>query len=149
MGYDGWNDLQFTFQYSQNPSVFVTTPQVGGTCLHFAETNDAVVSHKWWVLNEQRKAFALIVWLGQSRIPHIWELNIVPSSYDNRASDLYQLSGVAWRGILHALMRPLNIAMLIIYCVLECREDLTNQLSGAWRPSAAKWWRWIMIIRVV
>jgi dTDP-4-amino-4,6-dideoxygalactose transaminase len=55
-------------------------------------------------LNEQQQAFAWIVWLGQNRDREKWQLNTGPGGYNNRPSDLQQLSGVAQMRVLHGLM---------------------------------------------
>jgi len=94
MGNDEQTEMQLKFQDSPNPSVFVTTPKVGGTGLNLTAANHAVITQKFWVLNEQRQAFAQVVRLGQNRVPHRWLLNTGPNGYDNRASDLHQL----WSG---------------------------------------------------
>jgi len=95
MGNDECKEMQLKFQDSPNPSVFVITPKVGGTGLDLTAVNHAVIPQKFWVLNEQRQAFTRVVRLGQNRVPHTWLLNTGPNGYDNRASDLHQLSGVA------------------------------------------------------
>jgi len=105
------------------------TPKVGGTGLNLTAANHAVVTQKFWVLNEQWQAFAREVRLGQNRVPHTWLPNTGPGSYDNRASDLHQLSGVAQMRVLHGLMSRLNITMSMIYWILESREDHTKQLT--------------------
>jgi len=51
-----------------------------------------------------------------------------PSGYDNRASDLHQLSTVAQMRVLHGLISRQNIMTSKIYWILECREDHTKQL---------------------
>jgi len=58
----------------------------------------------------------------------MWLLNTRPSGYDNRASDLHQLSGLAQMKVLHGLMSRPSITISMIYQILECREDLTKQL---------------------
>jgi SNF2 family DNA or RNA helicase len=50
--------MQLKFQDSRNPSVFITTLKGGGTGLNLTAANDAVITPKFWVLNEQRQAFA-------------------------------------------------------------------------------------------
>jgi len=129
MGNDERTEMQLKFQDSPNPSVFVTTPKVGGTRLDLTAANHAVITQKFWVLNEQRQAFARVVRLGQNRVPHTWLLNTGPSGYDNRASDLHQLSGVAQMKVLRGLMSRPNITTSMIYPILECREDHTKQLT--------------------
>jgi hypothetical protein len=104
MGNDERTEMQLKFQDSPNPSVFVTTPKVCGTGLNLRVANHAVITQKFWVLNEQRQAFAWVVQLGQNRVPHTWLLNTEPNGYDNRASDLHQLSGVARMRVLQGLM---------------------------------------------
>jgi hypothetical protein len=129
MGNDERTEMQLKFQDSPNPSVFVTTPKVGGTGLNLTAANHAVITQKFWVLNEQRQAFARVARLGQNRVPHTWLLNTGPGGYDNRASDLHQLSGVAQMRVLHDLMSRPNITTSMIYRILECREDHTKQLT--------------------
>jgi len=129
MGNDERTEMQLRFQDSHNPSVFVTTPKVGGTGLNLTAANHAVITQKFWVLNEQREAFARVVRLGQNRVPHTWLLNTGPGGYDNRVSDLHQLSGVAQMRVLHGLMSQPNITTSMIYRILESREDHTKQLK--------------------
>jgi len=128
MGNDERTEMQLKFQDSPNPSVFVTTPKVGGTGPNLTAANHAVITQKFWVLNEQRQAFAWVVRLGQNRVPHTWLLNTGPGGYDNRESDLHQLSGVAQMRVLHGLTSRPNITTSMIYRILECREDHTKQL---------------------
>ena len=52
MGNDEPTEMQLKFQDSPNPSVFVTTPKVGGTGLNLTAANHAVITQKFWVLNE-------------------------------------------------------------------------------------------------
>jgi hypothetical protein len=118
---DEHTDMQLKFQESPNPSVFVTTPKVGGIGLNLTAPNHAVITQKFWVLNEQRQAFAWVVQLGQNRVPHTWLLNTASNGYDNRASDLHQLSGVSQMKVLHGLMNQPNITTTMIYQILECR----------------------------
>jgi len=137
MGNDERTEMQLKSQHSPNPSLFITTPTVGGTGLNLTAASHAVITQKFWVLNEQRQAFARVVRLGQNRVPHTWLLNTGPSGYDNRASDLHQLSGVAQMKVLHSLTSRLNITTSMIYQILECREDHTKQLTeqGDFVPS--------------
>jgi len=53
MGNDERTEMQLKFQDSPNPSVFVTTPKVGGTGLNLTAVNHVVITQKFWVLNEQ------------------------------------------------------------------------------------------------
>jgi len=66
MGNHERTEMQLKFQDSPNPSVFVTTPKVGGTGLNLTAANHAVITQKFWVLNEQRQEFAQVVRLGQT-----------------------------------------------------------------------------------
>ena len=104
MGNDECTEMQVKFQDLPNPSVFVTTPKVGGTGLNLTAAHQAVITQKIWVLNEQSQTFARVVRLGQNRVPHTWRLNTGPGGYENRASDLHQLSAVAQMGVRHGLM---------------------------------------------
>jgi hypothetical protein len=52
MGNDERTEMQLKFQDSPNPSVFVTTPKVGGTGLKLTAANHAVITQNFWVLNE-------------------------------------------------------------------------------------------------
>jgi len=70
MGNDERTEMPLKFQNSPNPSVFVTTPQVGGTGLNLTAADHAVMTQKFWALNEQQQAFAQVVRLGQNRVPH-------------------------------------------------------------------------------
>jgi len=137
MGNNERTEMQLKFQDSPNPSVFVTTPKVGGTGLNLTAANHAVITQKFWVLNEQRQAFARVVRHGQNRVPHTWLLNTGPNGYDTRVSDLHQLSGVAQMRVLHGLMNRPNITMTMIYRILECRQDHTKRLTdhGDFVPS--------------
>ena len=94
MGNDERTEMQLKFQDLQNPSVFITTPKVGGTGLNLTAANQAVITQKFWVLNEQRQAFARFLRLGHNWVPHPWLLNTGPGGYNNHASDLHQLSKV-------------------------------------------------------
>jgi hypothetical protein len=130
MGNDERTEMQLKFQDSRNPSVFVTTPKVGGTGQNLTAANHAVITQKFWVLNEQRQAFARVVRLGQNRVLHTWLLNTGPGGYDNRASDLHQLSGPAQMKVLHGLMSRPNITTSMIYWILVSREDHTKRLTA-------------------
>jgi len=127
MGNDEWTEMQRKFKDLPNPSVFVTTPRVGGTGLDLTVANHAVMTQKFWDLNEQQQEFAQVVRLGQNRVPHTWLLNTEPIGYDNRASDLHQLSGVAPMTVLHGLMSQPNITTTTIYRFLEYRQDNMKQ----------------------
>jgi len=128
MGNDECTEMQLQFQDSPNPSVFVNTPKVGGTGLNLSVANHAVITQKFWVLNEQRQTFARVVRLWETRVPNTWLFNIGPSGYDNNASDLHQLSEGAQMKVLHGLMSRLNITTSMIYRILECREHHTKRL---------------------
>jgi len=130
MGNDERTEMQLKFEDSPIPSVFVTTPTAGRTGLNLTAANHAVITQKFRVLNEQYQVFARVVRLGQNRVPHTWRLNTGPSGSDNRASDLHRLSGVAQMRVLHGLMSRPNITTLMIYRILESREDHTKQLAG-------------------
>jgi len=52
MDNDERSEMQIRFQDSCNPSVFITTPKVGGTGLNLVAANHAVMTQKFWVLNE-------------------------------------------------------------------------------------------------
>jgi SNF2 family DNA or RNA helicase len=69
MGNNECTEMQFKFQDSPNPSVCLTTPKVGGTGLNLTAANHAVITQKFWVLNEQHQAFAWVVRLGQNGVP--------------------------------------------------------------------------------
>jgi hypothetical protein len=118
MGIDERTEMQLKFQDSPNPSVFVTTPKVGGTGLNLTAANHAVMTQKLWVLHEQHRAFARVVRLVQNIFPQTWLLNAEPNGYDNRPSDLHQLSGVAQMRVLHGLVSRPNITTTIIYRIL-------------------------------
>jgi hypothetical protein len=128
MGNDELTEMQLKFQDSPNPSVFRTTPKVGGTGLNLTSANHVVITQKFWILNEQRQSFAHVVWLGQNRVPQACLLNPDPGGYDNRTSDLHQHSGVVQMPVQHGLMSRPNIMMSMIYQILEAHEDCTMRL---------------------
>jgi hypothetical protein len=129
MGNDERTEMQLKFQDSQNPSVFVTTPKVGGTSLNRTAANHAVITQKLWVLNKQRQAFAQVVRLGQTRSRHTWLLNTGPGGYDNCPSDLHQPSRVAQISVLQGSMSRQNITTTMIYRILDSREGHTKWLT--------------------
>jgi hypothetical protein len=104
VGHNERTEMQLKFQDLPNPSVFITTLKVGGMGLNLTAANHAVITLNFWVLNKQHQAFAQVVRLGQNRVPQTWQLNTGPSGYDNRASDLHRISGLANMGVLHGLM---------------------------------------------
>jgi hypothetical protein len=61
MGNDERTDMQLTFQHSSNPSVFVTTPTVGGTGVNLTAEKHVVIAQKFRVLNDHWQAFAPIL----------------------------------------------------------------------------------------
>ena len=126
MGNDEQTEMQLIFQDSQNPSVYVTTPKVGGMGPNLTAAIHAVITQMIWVLNEQQQAYARVVRLGQNRVPHTWLLNTGPCGYDNCASDLHQHSGVAQMRVLHGPMSQLNITMMMIFWIVESCEYHTN-----------------------
>jgi len=127
MGNDVHTEMLIKFQDSPNSSVFVTTPNVGMTGLNSTAANDAVITQKFWVLNKQGQAFARVVRLGQNRVPQTCLWNTGPSGYNNRVSDLHQLSRVAQMRVLQGLMSQPNITMTMIYWILECQQDQMKQ----------------------
>jgi len=129
MGNDEYTEMQLKFQDSRNPSVSITRPKVGGTGLNLTAANHAVISQKFWVLNEQRQAFARVVRLGQNRVPYTWFLNTGPGGYNNCASDLLKHSGVAQMRVLHGLVSRPNIKTSMIYRILVARGDHTKGLT--------------------
>jgi len=129
MGYDERTEMQLKFQDSRHLSVFITTPNVGGTELNLTAANHPVITQKFWVFNEQWQAFAWVVWIGQNRVPHTWLLNTGPGGYDNPASDLHQKSGVAQMRVLHGLMSQPNITTSMIYRILEARKAHMKRLT--------------------
>jgi len=122
-------EMPLKFRDSPNPSVFVTTPKVGGTGLNVTAAKHLVIKQKFWVLNEQHQAYAQVVQLGQNRVPHTWVLNTGPSGYVDRASDLHQLSGVAQMQVLHGLMSRPNITTSMTSQILEYHADHTKQCT--------------------
>jgi len=128
MGNDERPDLLLKLKDSPNPSGFITTPKVGGMGLNLTVATNAVITQKFWVLNEQRKAFAKVVWLRQNRFPHTWLLNTGSSGYDNRVRCQHQLSGVVQMRVLHGLVNRRNIITLMIYGVLAWQEDYMKQV---------------------
>jgi len=129
MGNNERTEMQLKFQNSRYPSVFITPPKVGGTGLNLSAANHAVITQKFWVLNEQWQAFARVVRLGQNPVPHTWLQNTGPGSYDNRTSELHKHPGVAQMSFLQGLMSRANIMTSMIYQILAAREDHTKWLT--------------------
>jgi len=69
MGNDEHMEMQLKFNESPNPSMLSTTPKLSGTGLNLTAPNHAVMTQKFWVMNEQRQAFARVVRLGHNRVP--------------------------------------------------------------------------------
>jgi hypothetical protein len=130
MGNEKRTEMQLKLQDSRNPSVFITTLKAGGTGLNLTAANHAVITHKFWVLNKQRQAFARVIWLGQNPVPHAWLRYMGSGVYDHRASDLHRHSGVVQIRVLHDLMRRPNITTSMIYQILEAREDHSKRLTA-------------------
>ena len=122
IGNDEPTQMQLKFQDSRNSSVFMTKSNVGGTGLNLTAGSHAVITQKFRVLNEQWQAFARVVGLGQNRVPHIWLLNTGPGGYDNCATHLHQLLGVAQMSVLHGLLSRPNIMTTMICRILESRQ---------------------------
>jgi len=129
MGNNERTQMQLKFQDSPNPSVFITTPKVGGTDLNLTAANHIVITQNFCILNEQLQAFAQVVRLGQNRVPHRWSMNTGPGVYDDRASNLHKHSGVAQMRVLHGLMSRPNIRTSMIYRILETNEDHTKWVT--------------------
>ena len=129
MGNAEGTEMQFKFQDSRNLSVFITTQKLGRTGLNLTPANDAVITRKFWVLNEPWQKFARVVWLGHNRVPHTCLLNSGPCGYDNHPSDLHQLSGVAKMNVLHRLMSQRNIMTSRVNDILDSVEDDTKALT--------------------
>jgi SNF2 family DNA or RNA helicase len=61
MGNNEHTKMQLKFQDSPNPSVFVTTHNVSGIGLNLTAANQAVITQKFRILNEQRQAFSWVI----------------------------------------------------------------------------------------
>jgi len=118
MGNNEHTEIPLKFHNSPNASVFVTILKVGGIGPNLTAANHAVIPQKFWVVNKQWQAFTRILWLGQNRVPHTWLLNTGPGGYDNCASNLYQLSGLAQLKVLHGFMSRPHIMTSMIYRIL-------------------------------
>jgi hypothetical protein len=129
MGNDEHTEMQLQFQASPNPSVFVTTPKVGGRGLNFTAVDHPVGTQMIWIFNEQLSAFARVVLPWQKRVPHTLLLNTGPNGYDNTVSDLHELSGVALMRVQHGLISGPNITTTMIYRNLQARQNYIKQLT--------------------
>jgi len=116
-------------QDSPYPSVFVSRPNVHWTGLNLTAANHVVIIQKCRGLNEQHQLFALVVWLGQNRLPHTGMMRLVPYGYSNSASHLDQHSGVVPMRVLQTMICWPNITMSRICWVLEYRKDHTQHLK--------------------
>jgi hypothetical protein len=97
-------DIQLKFQEMRNLSVFIPTPTVGGIGMNHTTPNHAVITEKFWVLNELQQAFAQVIQLAQNRVPHTWLLYMGTSGFNYGLSDDHQHSGVAEMRVLHGRM---------------------------------------------
>jgi hypothetical protein len=129
LGNDEWAEMHLKFQDLRNPSVFVTTPNVGRTGLNITATHHVVIPQKFGVSNKQLLAFARVVWLVENRVPHTWLLDMGSGGYNYRTCDLCQYIGVAQMSVLHGLMSQPKIMTSIIYHILESRKDHTMRLT--------------------
>lgn len=73
MGNDMHTAMQLPVPDSPNPSLFMTTPKVGGKGRKLTAANHAVLTQMFWVFNEQRQAFAWVVWQWQNGVPLTWQ----------------------------------------------------------------------------
>jgi hypothetical protein len=112
-------DKQLWFQDSRNPSIFITTPKIGSTGLNLTAANHAVITQRFWVLNEQQQAFAQVVQFGQNCVLHTWLLHTGPDSYDDQVSELHQRSEVAKMRVRHGLMNHPDIMIDMIYLTVK------------------------------
>lgn len=73
--------------------------------LHLTAANYVVITHNFWILNDQLKAFAFVVRIGGYKVCHP-SLQIADSAgYTNHPSNLHQHANVATMKVLHSLMR--------------------------------------------
>jgi hypothetical protein len=70
MGNDEHTIMQPKVPQFTNPSVFISTPKVGASGQNLQAANPAITTQKFWVLNEQRQAFASVIQQGQYCEPH-------------------------------------------------------------------------------
>jgi len=123
IGNDDCAEMQLKFQDSPNPSLFISTPNVGGSHLILTVPNHAVITHMLWKLDEQHPALTWAVRLGQNTARHSWLWNSGPTGWHNSMIDLHELLGVAHMRLLHCLESPPNITTLGVYQVVEYCVD--------------------------
>jgi hypothetical protein len=121
-------EMRLKFPHLPNPSVFATTPKVDVMGLKLTAANHAAITQKFRRSTEQYWVFAQVVRLKQNRIPHRWQLNTGPNCYENRASDLHQLSRVPQLRIQYGLMSRPNTTLSMKYQILECSQDQSIRL---------------------
>lgn len=97
---------------------------MGTTGLHLTAANNAVITQKFWILNEKQQAFAQCLELWQHRVPHTWLLNICPGGYNHLACNNHQHWGVAHIGVLIALW--------------VCETSQCQWFTSCWSPMATK-----------
>jgi len=129
MVYEQCVEMQLTFQDAQNPSVFITTPKVGGIGLNCTAANHAVITQKVWVLNEQWQGLARVLQLAQTRVPQTWLRNMCIYGYGDRTSDLHQHSGAVQERVLQGVIRWLNITAWMMCWLLASCEAHMNWLT--------------------
>lgn len=122
------SEMQLTFRDIPYPLVFLTTPKVSWTGLNPTTANNVVVPWIFQALNKQYQTFALVVWLGQNRIPHTWLLNTGTGGYDNHGSNPNQHSQSAQLRVRDGLLRWQNIMTLVVKWNLELGENYIKQL---------------------
>jgi len=83
--------------------------QSGGTGLNLTVASHAAMTQQFWVLNQQRQAFAPVGQLAQGSVPHTWLLNTGHGGYYNHPSNLHQHCRVAQMGVLDGHMRQPDI----------------------------------------
>jgi len=95
IGNNECTNMQLQFEDSRNPTVFITSSQVGGVGHCLTAGNHTVISQKFWVLNGQLQAIAQLIGFGQITVPDTWLLNMGPGGGDIHGSDHHWPSSVA------------------------------------------------------
>jgi len=130
MGNDDHPEMPLNVHNSWNPSVFVTAPKFSRRGWILTAAKHVVVIQKFWVMNEHHQAFAWVVRQGQNQFPHRWLLNMGPGEYDNSVSELYHHCRVAQIRVLQNMLNCTKITMMMIYLILEYRDNHTKWLTG-------------------
>lgn len=113
----------FKVQHSQHAAVYITEYTVGGIDHNLACANYVVMTHKFWILNEQCQAFAPGFQLVPNHVPHAWLPNTSPGGNCNQMSDLHYHSRVGQLRFLYSILSQPGSMMLMTGQIPKSHEE--------------------------